>query len=83
VEPQSPIPVEAANRKKQPVMVDTEVRRSARLREKARGFKNCSRIGKNILVVLMSLHPPFPIKLSRSLELNFAKWTRRSLTLMP
>jgi hypothetical protein len=83
VEPQSPIPVEVVNRKKQPIMVDTEVRRSARLREKARGFKNYSRIGKNVLVVLVSLHPPFPTKLLRSLELNFAKWTHQSLTLMP
>jgi hypothetical protein len=30
-------------------------------------------LGKNVLVVLVSLHPPFPTKLLRSLELNFAK----------
>jgi hypothetical protein len=48
VEPQSPLPAEAINRKKQSILVDTEVRRSARLWEKARGFKSCSRIGKKM-----------------------------------
>jgi hypothetical protein len=83
VEPQSPTAAEAVTKQKQPIMVETEVRRSVRLREKARGFKNCSWIGKNVLVVLMTLHLPFLTKLLRSLELSSAKWTRQILTLMP
>jgi hypothetical protein len=60
VEPQSPIPAEAVNRQKQPIMVETKVKRSVRLREKARGFKNCSRIGKMFLLCscLSTLHFP-------------------------
>jgi hypothetical protein len=46
VEPQSPSPTKAALRKRQPIMVDTAVRRSAKLRAKAKGFKTCSGIGK-------------------------------------
>jgi hypothetical protein len=46
VEPQSPSPIKTAFRKRQLILVDTAVRRSARLRAKAKGFKNCIRIGK-------------------------------------
>jgi hypothetical protein len=81
-EPQSPSPAKAALRKRQPIMVDTAVR-SARLRAKARGFKTCLGIGKkNVHAVPKALHPLFTTILSRSLELNFVTWTRRSLTLM-
>jgi hypothetical protein len=41
MEAQSPVTSEAVNRKKRAALVDTEVRRSARLREKAKGFKPC------------------------------------------
>jgi hypothetical protein len=81
VEPQSPLPAKPVKRKKQSILVDTEVRRSARLREKARGFKRCSGIGKNAPVVLGSLHPPFITRLSRSWELNSAKLILRSYAL--
>jgi hypothetical protein len=39
---------EATSRKRQPISVDTTVRRSARLRAKANGFKNCTGICKKI-----------------------------------
>ena len=39
VDAQSTVTSEAVNRKKRAALVDTEVRRSARLREKAKGFE--------------------------------------------
>jgi hypothetical protein len=47
VDAQSPVTSEAVNRKKRAALVDTEVRRSARLREKAKGFKPCFGIKNN------------------------------------
>jgi hypothetical protein len=44
---QSPVTSEAVNRKKRATLVDTEVRRSERLREKAKGFKPCFGIKNN------------------------------------
>jgi hypothetical protein len=45
-EPWSPPQSKATSRKRQPILVDTAVRRSARLRAKAKGFKNCTGISK-------------------------------------
>jgi hypothetical protein len=58
VEPQSPSPTKAALRKRQPIMVDTAVRRSARLRAKAKGFKTCTRIGKRDCSCCAQCAPP-------------------------
>jgi hypothetical protein len=73
VEPQSSIPAEAVNSKKQPIMVDTEVRRSARLREKARGFKNCSRIGKKCSCCARVSPPSISHKIIKKLGAEFCK----------
>jgi hypothetical protein len=43
VEQQSPSALEAASKQKEPIIFETEVRRSVRLREKAKVFKNCSK----------------------------------------
>jgi hypothetical protein len=58
VEPQSPPPTKAALRKRQPILVDTAVRRSARLRAKAKGFKNCTGIGKKNCSCCAQCTPP-------------------------
>jgi hypothetical protein len=51
-EPQSQSPAKAALKKRQPIMVDTAVRRSARLQAKARGFKTCTGIEKKRMFML-------------------------------
>jgi hypothetical protein len=58
VEPQSPPPTKAALRKRQPILVDTTVRRSARIRAKAMGFKNWTRIGKKNCSCCTECIPP-------------------------
>jgi hypothetical protein len=73
VEPQSLIRAAAVNRKKQPIMVDTEVRRSARLREKARGFKNCSRIVKKCSCCAHVSPPSISHKIIKKLGAEFCK----------
>jgi hypothetical protein len=57
-EPQSPSLAKAALRKRQPIMVDTAVRRSARLRAKARGIKTCTGIGKKECSCCAQCAPP-------------------------
>jgi hypothetical protein len=58
VETQSPSPTKAALRKRQPIMVDTAVRRSVRLRAKAKGFKTCTGIGKRDCSCCTQCAPP-------------------------
>jgi hypothetical protein len=58
VEPQSPSSTKAALRKRQPIMVDTKVRRSARLRAKAKGFKTCTGIHKKDCSCCAQCAPP-------------------------
>jgi hypothetical protein len=54
--PQSSPQSETTSRKRQPISVDTTVRRSARLRAKAKGFKNCTGIGKKIVHAAPNVH---------------------------
>jgi hypothetical protein len=58
VEPQSPSLAKAALRKRQPIIVDTAVRRSAMLRENAKGFKTCTGIGKKECSCCAQCAPP-------------------------
>jgi hypothetical protein len=83
VEPQSPLPVDAVNRKKQSILVNIEVRRSARLQGKARGFKSCSGMRKKCSCYAR-ISPPLSLtRLLRSWELNSAKLILPSYALMP
>jgi hypothetical protein len=58
VEAQSPVTSVAVNRKKRAALVNTEVRRSARLREKAKGFKPCFGRKNNCSCCAGSPSPP-------------------------
>jgi hypothetical protein len=69
---QSPVPAEADNRKKRPILVGTEVR-SARLREKARGFKSCYGIRKNCSCCARPSPPSIPYKIIKKLGTEFCK----------
>jgi hypothetical protein len=73
VEPQSPTPADVVTKKKQPIMVETEVIRSARLRVKARGFKNCSRIGKKCSCCARVSPPSISHKIIKKLGDEFCK----------
>jgi hypothetical protein len=72
-ESQSPSPADVVNRKKRSILVDTEVRRSARLREKARGFKSCSGIRKNCLCCARPSPPSIFHKIIKKLGAKFCK----------
>jgi hypothetical protein len=58
VEAQSPVTSVIVNRKKHATLVDTEVRRSARLREKDKGFKPCFGRKNNCLCCAGTSPPP-------------------------
>jgi hypothetical protein len=58
VDAQSTVTSEAVNKKKRASLVDTEVRRSARLREKTKCFKSCFGIKNNCLCCAGSSPPP-------------------------
>jgi hypothetical protein len=67
---QSPVPTEVVNRKKRTILVDTEVR-SARLREKAKGFKPCFGIKNNCSCCARSSLPSFSHKTLKKLGTEF------------
>jgi hypothetical protein len=68
---QSPVPSETVNRKKRAILVDTEVRRSARLREKAKGFKPCFGIKNNCLCCAGASPPSFSHETIKKLSTEF------------
>jgi hypothetical protein len=78
---QSPVPTEAVNRKKRTILVDTEVRRSARLREKAKGFKPCFGIKNNCSCCARSSPPSFSHKTLKKLGTEFCNVDPSKLSL--
>jgi hypothetical protein len=66
-------PADVVNRKKHSILVDTEVRMSARLREKARGFKSYSGIRKNCLCCARPSPPSISHKIIKKLGAEFCK----------
>jgi hypothetical protein len=68
---QSPVTSEAVNRKKRATLVDTEVRRSARLREKAKGFKPCFGIKNNCSCCAGASPPSLSHRTINKLGTNF------------
>jgi hypothetical protein len=82
VEAQSPVTSATVNRKKRAGLVDTEVRRSSRLREKAKGFKPCFGRKNNCSCCA---GPPSPPSLShrtiKELGVDFCKVDPQKLSL--
>jgi hypothetical protein len=72
---------EAVSKQKQPIVVETEVRRSARLREKARGFKNCSRATRKCSCCARISPPSISHKIIKKLGEEFCKVAPMSLDL--
>ncbi|ONM54005.1 hypothetical protein ZEAMMB73_Zm00001d019962 [Zea mays] len=71
---------EATPRKRQPISVDTAVRRSARLRAKAKGFKNCTGIGKKNCPCCTQYAPPtLHLDVIKKLGAEFCKMTPSKL----
>jgi hypothetical protein len=71
---------EATSRKRQPISVDTTVRRSVRLRAKAKGFKNCTRIGKKNCSCCTQYAPPtMQLDVIKKLGAEFCKMTPSKL----
>ena len=71
---------EATSRKRQPISVDTTVRRSARLRAKAKGFKNCTGIGKkNCSCCTQNAPPSMHLDVIKKLGAEFCKMTPSKL----
>jgi hypothetical protein len=79
VEQQSPHASEAVSKQKQPIVVEMEVRRSARLREEARGFKNCSRTGKKCSCCARISPPSISHKIIKKIGEEFCKVAPTSL----
>jgi hypothetical protein len=78
--PQLPPQSEATPRKRQPISVDTTVRRSARLRAKAKGFKNCTGIGKkNCSCCTQSTPPSMHLDVIKKLGAEFCKMSPSKL----
>jgi hypothetical protein len=78
--PQSSPQSETTSRKRQPISVDTTVRRSARLRAKAKGFKNCTGIGKKNCSCCTQYTPPtMQLDVIKKLGAEFCKMTPSKL----
>jgi hypothetical protein len=75
------VPTEAVNRKKRTILVDTEVRRSARLREKAKGFKPCFGKKNNCPCCARSSPPSFSHKTLKKLGTEFCNVDPSKLSL--
>ncbi|AQK59250.1 hypothetical protein ZEAMMB73_Zm00001d053314 [Zea mays] len=70
----SPLPSQRQlSEKRQPISVDTTVRRSARLRAKAKGFKNCPRIGKKNCSCCTQYTPTLQLDVIKKLGAEFCK----------
>jgi hypothetical protein len=65
------VPPVIVNRKKRAFLVDTEVRRSVRLREKAKGFKPCFGIKNDFLCCARASPPSLSHKTIKKLGTNF------------
>jgi hypothetical protein len=78
--PQLPPQSETTPRKRQPISVDTTVRRSARLRAKAKGFKNCTGFGKkNCSCCTQNAPPSMHLDVIKKLGAEFCKMTPSKL----
>ncbi|ONM26870.1 hypothetical protein ZEAMMB73_Zm00001d007438 [Zea mays] len=76
-----PPPPKAAPRKRQPISVDTTVRRSVRLRAKAKGFKNCTGIDKKNCSCCTQYTPPsMHLDVIKKLGAEFCKMTPSKLS---
>jgi hypothetical protein len=81
VDAQSPVTSEAVNRKKRAALVDTKVRRSARLREKAKGFKPCFGIKNNCSCCAGASSPSLSHRTIKKLGTDFCNVDPHKLSL--